>query len=444
MLHLHDKNRMSGGWPVGQKFWRYFIAQSISSTGSIVGRMALSLLVLEVTGSEWAMGASLLVSTIPEIVVQFLGAPLLDRFHRLKLMAILDVARFATYLIAWIAYTTGMAGIWVFFVQAFIAGTTGALYSPAAMAVIPSLVPSERLVKANGFNQTFFNAVVVMGPMIAVGLCTLLGNANAILVDGLSFGLCGLLLATITLKQETPAATGRKGTAGYSKDLVEGFAIYRQIPALLAITVVLAISNIGSTGTHTMLIPFVRDHLGAPKTLIGWIQGALPFGAMIGSLVVTSGLLRFRRRHMMLSGLLLIQVAQLVGASVSLQSAYLMVPAWALWGIGLNFYSIHSNAIYQQLVPDHLRGRAMSVRMLVANGLIPFGQLLGTAIAARWNPSVTLLIGGGIPFLITLGAFFLPSIRGLDRLDEAAKPSGSTDSPPVKQGAPAAATNTSQ
>lgn len=428
---------------MGQKFWRYFVAQSISSVGSIVGKMALGFLIYDVTGSEWAMGALLLVSTIPEIVVRLLGAPLLDRFPRLKLMATLDIARFVTYLIAWIAFTTGVAGLWVFFLQAFITGTTFALYSPAAMAVIPSLVPAEKLVKANGLNQTFANALWVISPMIAVGLCTLVGNANAVLIDGVSFGLCGLVLATIPTPAETLSAGTRKGTSGYAKDLVEGFAIYRQIPALLSITVVLAVSNIGSSGSSTMLYPFVLDYLHAPKALIGSIETAFSVGALLGSLLLTTITLRIRRRHLMLSGLMLIQAAQLIAALLSPLYAILMVPAWALWGLGLNLYSIHSQAIYQQLVPDHLRGRAMSVRMLVANGLGPVGQLIGTAIAARWSPAITMLVCGGVPFIITLCAFFLPSIRGLDRLDEKAETTA-PNSPAAKQGAPAAATNTSQ
>lgn len=427
--------------PVGHRFWRYFVAQSVSGLGSIVGKMALGFLVYEVTGSKWAMGALFLVSSIPELIVRLLGAPLIDRFHRLKLMAFLDIIRFATYLIAWVTFTTGTAGLWIFYLQSLVAGITSALYSPAAMAVIPSLVAPEKLMKANGLNQTFWNAAGMVGPMVAVALCTYLGNANAVLIDGLSFGLCGLLLATIAAKQELSLANGRKGATGYAKDLAEGFAIYRQIPALLTITVVLAISNIGSTGSSTMLIPLVTEHLAAPKSLMGWVESALPFGALVGSLLITSGILRFRRRHLMLSGLLFIQIAQLVGAFVSSQTAFLIVPAWVLWGIGLNFYSINSDTIYQELVPDHLRGRAMSVRMLVGTGLGPIGTFVGTAIAAKWDPSITWLIGGGIPFLVTLSAFFLPSIRGLDRLEEAPK---KNDSPPAKQGAPAVAANSSQ
>lgn len=440
MLHIDDKTNGRGD-PVGHKFWRYFVAQSISSLGSIVGRMALGLLVYDMTGSEWAMGALLLVSSIPEIVLRLLGAPLIDRFHRLKLMAFLDVVRFATYLLAWVAFTTGAAGLWIFYLQAAITGITGALYMPAAMAIIPSLVPTEKLDRANGLNRTFMNAQWVIGPMIAAALCTLLGNANAVLLDGISFGLCSLMLITIAAKQEIRLANGRKGAKGYVADLAEGFVIFRQIPALLSITVVLAISNIGSFGSSSMMIPYVRDYLGAPTSVLGFIEAGLPFGALVGSLVVTAGILHFRRRHLMLSGLLLIQIAQLIGAFVTRQSTFLMVPGMILWGIGLNLYSIHSDSIYQKLVPDELRGRVMSVRVLVGTGMGPVGTFIGTAIAAKWDPSITMLIGGGIPFLITLSAFFLPSIRGLDRLEEAPKAS---DSPAAKQGAPAVAANSSQ
>lgn len=424
---------------MGQAFWRYFGAQAVSNLGTHIGRMALLFLLDDLTGSTLAIGALYLVSAIPENLLRLLGAPLIDRLPRLKLMAFLDFARFAVYIIPWILFQTGAPTIWILYLLAFASGLANALYSPATMAVVPSLVPPERLEKANSLLWTFVQSLGVLGPMVGVAVCTLVGKQNALLLDGLSFGLCGLTLA-LTMKEPAITATPRTGLRGYRAELVEGFTIYRQIPALLSITLVLALSNIGSIGSVAMLLPLVRHSLGAEQSLLGPIETGWAVGAIGASLLAAFVILPIRRRFLMLGGLMLIQLAQIIGGLLTPKYAFVMIGAWALFGFGSSTYSIQSQTIYQRLVPDRLRGRVMSVRMLASLGPQPIGQFLGTLIATRWDPAMAFLVGGGIPLLVTLGALFLPSIRALDRLEEPAEEL----SPAAKQGAPVARANPSQ
>jgi MFS family permease len=444
MLHLYHKREMNiGGTPLGKSFWRYFGAQAVSNLGSFIGRLALAFLVYDLTSSTAAMGALVLVQTIPENLLRLLGAPLIDRFPRLKLMAALDLFRCLIYIIPWLFFQTGHPTIWVLYLIAFVGGLSNALYSPAAMAIVPALVPTGQLQRANGLVASFFQTLAIVGPMVGVAVCGFLGNANALLLDGLSFGICGLALAlTIKHPAQTTAAR-RAGWAGYRAELVEGFAVFKQIPALLTITIVLAISNLGSSGSTTMLLPLVREHLGASNALLGTIETGFAVGALAAALVASSFVLRTRRAYVMLAGLAMIQLAQLIAAFLPPPLAIAMVGAWGLYGFGMNTYSVHSQTIYQQLVPDHLRGRVMSVRMLTAWGLNPIGQFLGTVIATKWGPTTTFLVGGGIPLLITLSAFFFPSLRALDQVENRAKVKDE-DSLPAKQGAPTAIANSSQ
>lgn len=424
---------------MGKAFWRYFVAQGISSLGSYIGYYALLFGVYALTNSVVAMGTMALVGAIPQTLLRLFGGPLIDRFPRVKLMATLDIARCAIYLVPWAIWQTGHPSIWLLYFISFIGGAANALYDPAAMAIVPSLVAPERLLKANALMETVFRTIGIGGPIIGTAVAAFMGSANALLLDGFSFGICGLLLLTTTVGALPSLTNRRKGLSGYFAELTEGFSIFRQIPALLSLTVVLAISNLGSFGSLTMLLPLVRD-LGASNYLLGAAQTALSVGMLAASLFASAYTLRIRRRHLMLLGLLLIQIAQITAALLTPSLAFVLIGAWAFYGIGSATYSVHSGTIYQQLVPDRLRGRVMSVRMLVGLGMAPIGQAVGTLIAAHWGASATFLIGGGVPLVVTLCAFFLPSLRSLDALgtDQA------TNSPPAQQGAPATAANSSQ
>lgn len=426
---------------MGKAFWRYFVAQAISVFGSYVGRFALSVAVYEATGSIVAMGAIALISAIPENILRLLGAPLIDRFPRLKFMASLDLARFVLYLVPWLIWETGHPSVSLLYALALGSGITNALYSPAAMAIIPTLAPPEKLAKANALMETVYRTIGITGPIVGATLAAFIGSANTLMLDGLSFGICGLVLATTAVKATAPLPSRSRGLKAYGAELLEGFMIFREIPALLSITAVLAISNIGSTGSTTMLLPFIRDHLGGSNWLLGATETAVTVGLLAASIFATTFTLKIRRRFLMLGGLLLIQISQIIAALLTPSLAYILVIAWALLGFGSSTYSINSATIYQQIVPEHVRGRVMSVRMLVALGLGPIGQALGTFIAARWGPDKTLLICGGIPLLVTLSAFFFPSLRGLDSL---ATKEQSSNSLTAKQVAPAKAANSSQ
>jgi MFS family permease len=419
---------------LGRPFIRYLLAQTVSSLGTYIGRTALAFMVYDVTHSALAMGTLYLIAGIPETVIRLFGAPLIDRLPRHRLMALLDLGRFAIYLVPWALWTTGHASVWTLYLLAFVTGAAGGLYAPAAMSIIPSLVEPDRLLKANSTLTTVNTAAGILGPVIGVALCALLNNANALLLDGISFGICGLMLATLPIQIAPAQPKSGRGLSGYFAELTEGFAFFRQAPALLTITAVLALSNVGSSGSMAVMLPLIREGLRAPQELLGEVQTAISVGFLAGSFLTGFLALRLRRRFVMLSSLALIQLAQILSALLTPRLALMLIPLWALFGIGSITYSINSTQIYQEMVPDRLRGRAMSVRMLLGLGAQPLGQFLGGVIAERWGPSSAFLVGGLVPLIVTVISFTLPALRSLDNPtviepERAAQPKG----PAVKQ-----------
>jgi MFS family permease len=398
---------------LGKRFYAYVTAQAISGLGSHIGRLALAFMVFDLTHSPLALGTLLLASSITETVVRLFGAPLLDRISRLRLMSLLDLGRFAVYLLPWALWLIGKPAIGLLYFFAMITGSAAGLYSPAAMAVIPSLVPQEKLARANGLISSIWTVLGLLGPGLGALVCNLLGNANSLLMDGISYGLCGLVL--FSLGADQISRSGGWGARTYLRELTEGFAFFREVPAILLITGILAFSNVGSSGSMTALLPFVRENLGGSDLLYGSISTALSIGALVGSFLVSALKLKNYRRYVMLGALLLIQLAQVGTSLLAPRLALLILPLWVLFGIGSVTYSLLSTSIYQEMVPDRLLGRAMSARMLLGQGAQPLGYFIGGAVAEHWGASRALLLGGSLPMIVTVCAFFLPALSLIDR-----------------------------
>lgn len=121
---------------------------TLSAFGDAFGLLAMEWLVYELTGSKLAMGALALSSGIPELLLRLLGSPLSDRLHRIRFMACLAAIRLLAIALPLGMGLAGQLQLWHLFVAAGLSGSCAALFMPTAMAVIPGVADSRKLVRA--------------------------------------------------------------------------------------------------------------------------------------------------------------------------------------------------------------------------------------------------------------------------------------------------------
>ena len=127
--------------------------QAVSLLGDQFHLVALAWLVLDLTGSGLALGAVLMAASIPRAVLIIVGGALADRFAPRRLMLASDIARSATVGILAVLILTGRVELWQLVVMGVVFGIVDALFFPAMNAIVPSLVPPDRLPAANALVQ---------------------------------------------------------------------------------------------------------------------------------------------------------------------------------------------------------------------------------------------------------------------------------------------------
>ncbi|MEK3738877.1 MFS transporter [Paenibacillus sp. FSL H7-0941] len=385
---------------------------TLSAFGDAFGLLAMEWLVYELTGSKLAMGALALSSGIPELLLRLLGSPLSDRLHRVRFMACLAAIRLLAIALPLGMGLAGQLQLWHLFVAAGLSGACAALFMPTAMAVIPGVADSRKLVRAFAIIDGSKSAAVLLGPALAGALTAASGALPALSINMLCYVAAITTLLCLQRLPKPSPAPGRFSITVYVREIAEGFTFYKQFPAMLTIMMMASISNLSSIAVWTMMVPFVREVLHRDAATMGTLSTVFALGTLVGlSIISMIGEIK-KRRLVMLGSLGTIGlVTTLWGLFPSFSFALAAVFAT---GTIAPFFGSLSSSLHGRLVPGNLQGRVNSIRFLIGGGLQPFGAFAGAAIAELYGVPALFVIAGLLPLLCASAALLLPGLKTLD------------------------------
>lgn len=333
---------------------------TLSAFGDAFGLLAMEWLVYELTGSKLAMGALALSSGIPELLLRLLGSPLSDRLHRVRFMACLAAIRLLAIALPLGMGLAGQLQLWHLFVAAGLSGACAALFMPTAMAVIPGVADSRKLVRAFAIIDGSKSAAVLLGPALAGALTAASGALPALSINMLCYVAAITTLLCLQRLPKPSPAPGRFSITVYVREIAEGFTFYKQFPAMLTIMMMASISNLSSIAVWTMMVPFVREVLHRDAATMGTLSTVFALGTLVGlSIISMIGEIK-KRRLVMLGSLGTIGlVTTLWGLFPSFSFALAAVFAT---GTIAPFFGSLSSSLHGRLVPGNLQGRVNSIR----------------------------------------------------------------------------------
>ncbi|SDF27710.1 Predicted arabinose efflux permease, MFS family [Fontibacillus panacisegetis] len=396
-----------------RSYYGLLVTIALSGFGDAFGLLAMEWLVYELTGSKLAMGALALCSGVPELVLRLLGSPLADRLPRERLMAGLACMRLIAIVLPLAAGLTGQLQLWHLFLAAGLSGSCAALFMPTAMAFIPSIADSKKLVRAFAIIDGCRNAVALIGPAIAGAITAASGALPALGINAACYIVSIFTLLYLPKTHGQVKKSADFSISAYVRDIFEAFSFYRQFPAMLTIMCMVSISNMSSIAIWTMMVPFVREVLHLNAAALGTLTTASALGTLTGLAIISLlGEIKRRRIVMLCSLAAMGFFNSILGLVHSFPVA--LVVLFAAGAAGPFFGSL-SSTLHGKLVPDHLQGRVNSIRFLIGGGLQPVGALAGGAIAQLYGVPVLILIAGLLPLISSVAAaLFLSSLKALD------------------------------
>jgi MFS family permease len=297
---------------------------------------------------------------------------------------------------------------WHVAVMAFLLGAANAFDAPARQAFVVEMVGRKELMNAIALNSAMFNTARIVGPALAGIILAAVGTAWCFVLNGVSFlaVIAGLFL------MDVKPYVGAASTGSPLKQIREGLSYIWHDPTVRPLITLVAVSNLFSLGYLALLPAFAQDVLHAGTVGYGFMSTAIGVGALAGALVIAS-LGNYQRKGMILTAGNLLFPVMVIALSLS-TSFHLTLGFLVLAGLGFMTQNATANTLVQTAVPDALRGRVMSVYMMVFIGFFPVGSLIAGAVAEHFGIPAGAAFGGIIALAYGLYLFWrVPEIRAL-------------------------------
>ena len=382
--------------PLGvRSFGLFWVAAILIWANENVRHIAISSVALDLTQRPSGLANVLTLNAVPVTLLMLVGGLAADRFRpHVVVMGAVFVSASAVGVLAALT-ALGNLAYWHLLVYAVVTGTAGGFFNGAYFAVLPSLLPADRVRSANGLTQVTENRARFVVPPLA-GLLVAAASAPPALAIASTLGVgAALLLSAIreVAPDSAPAATARTSTASPLAQLVEGFRAARQDAAVWVLIWTGTIAVFGSTAAMAVGFPaLAKLAMNAGDEGIGVLYGALGAGALAGAFL--TGALRSVRRPGLVLGLAGVMEGGLLVVAAFAPTLWTAVPLVVLAGLVEAVRIVLALTILQTRPPAAVRGRVMAIAALAAFGLNPVAHALAGAVGDGLGPRAVVALGG--------------------------------------------------
>ncbi len=370
-----------------RNFRLFWFGQVISVTGTWMQTTAQAWLVLKLTDdSPLALGTVITLQFLPVMLFALYGGVLADRLPKRRTLVITQSLLMAQAAIFALLVFTGVIQLWHVYVLAVTQGLITALDNPLRQAFLFEMVGRKDIVNAVGLNSMTFQGARIFGPALAGVVIKLIGIAPTLILNAISFAPVIGALLKMDARSFFAAPPARGGSVWVN--LKEGLRYAARTPIILSILIVVAF--IGTFGYNfTVVTPLVADNiLNTDSAGFGLLSAAMGVGALIAA-IATAYARTITMRRMLISGALF---SVLLGALALSKSFWLSMGLFVLLGVTGITCATSTNSLLQLNTPENLRGRVLSINVLLAQGSTPIGGLFLGSVGQAAGVSLAIFL----------------------------------------------------
>jgi MFS family permease len=391
----------------------WLTAESISLCGTRLSMVAIPWFVLTTTGSATMTGLVAFAEMAPYVVAKAAGGPLLDRLGPARVSVVADVASAGVVLSIPVLDGLGLLSFPVLMVVVALAGLLRGPGDAAKAAIIPEVVdatgvPMER---ATGLHSAAERLASTAGAALAGLLVAVLGPVNALLLDAATFAVAAALIAATAPPHVPPPVEDEE--TGYLTRLRQGWDFLRGDSVLVAMTVMISITNLLDQAYVVVLVPVWAYQSGQGVEAVGLLFAVFAAAATAGAVLASATLHRLPRYATYLIAFLVCGAPRFVVLAFD-APLWAVLATGAVGGFAAGFINPLLGAVIFERIPRHLVGRVSSLNTALCWAGIPFGGLVGGACVAAIGLSPALLVLGGAYFAATMLPAVQPAWRTLD------------------------------
>jgi MFS family permease len=386
------------------QFRWFFAGRLVSMTGSSMVWVALTFAILEASDRTSDLSIVVASYTVPLALFQLFGGAVADRFSRSTVLVVTHLGSAVTQGTSALLLLTGNYHLVVLAALSALNGTMQALSGPALIGIVPDLVDTRLIQRANALLGATRNATRIVGPALAGLIVAGAGGGWAVAVDALAYLVAALCLSRLRL----PAPVRAAG-ASMLRDLRDGWDSFRSRTWVWAGSLSFAVINFVQAGVWGVLGPVIaEDTIGAASW--GLVLSATAAGFLVSSVVMY----RVTFTHLLGVGqaFLVLGALPLVLLGLGVPTPVLVVGAF-LSGVGTGVYGIAYETSFQEHIPGESLSRVASIDSMWSLVTVPLGQLAVIPVAAAFGDAQVAVVAGLVFAVVAVGMLAVRPVRQL-------------------------------
>lgn len=382
-------------------FTRNFTFLILGQISSLIGnfslKFALSMYILEQTGSASVFAGLLAAAMLPTILLSPFGGILADWANRRNIMVALDFLSGLSVLIAGFAVPSEH-DIFAIGTLLLILSVLGAFESPTVQACIPQMLSGDNIIKGNAIVSQVASIASLITPFLGSIFYTVLGIRPVFYTTSICFFVTAFLECFILLDHKKSQSKIKLSSVIKEEFSVSMHFLCRQQPGILKLLLLAALVSLFVTGTAVIGFPYlVRTILGLSSNHYGIAESAMGIASVSGSLLVVLLAKKIHSRHLCIVlisfGICLVPCGIAFILPLSTFPRYLiLLIMFCTCQLGCSMFSTYAVSLIQSKTPEHLMGKVMSYVFTLSMCAQPAGQVIYGALFDHFSDNVYFVL----------------------------------------------------
>lgn len=392
-------------------FWS---GQLVSLFGSSIAQFVIIWWITLETESTLFLSIASVLGFAPIVILGPFTGVLVDRWSRKTLIGLVDLMQAVITVALVFLFWLEIIAVWQVLALLTLRGVFQAFHIPAVLAIIPAMVPKDKLSRMNGVNYFFTSAANLAGPVVAALLLELLEISQILWIDAVTF----LVALVPLLRIMIPSVIKAQDSPSFGKQFGEGFAFIRNARGLLPFIMVATAVNFLLAPLSTLLPYFVKfDHLGVASDL-AFVMAFAQGGMVVGGLLMTIKKAFRRKMVIIVSSIYILFLAYLLTALTPKGYFWFMAASGFILTFCFPIIDVLVMTILQTVVPLEMQGRVTSVTMSLAHAAQPGGMILSGVVTVFTGTASLFMGSAGLGILILTLSWLLTDIRYVEKIEE--------------------------
>lgn len=390
--------------------------QTISLFGSSLVQYAITWYITLKTQSGIMMTISIICGFLPVFFLSPFAGVWADRYNRKMIIILADSLIAVSTLVLAILFHKGFGSLWLLFIVSAVRAIGTSFQTPAVGALLPQLVPEDKLTKVNAANGSMQAFVMLFSPMLSGALLSISTIEMIFLLDVITAAIAIFLLA-LFLHSPIHAKALEKQPISYFNDMKEGFSYIKQHEYVKKFFLFCAVFFVLATPVVFLTPIQVARSFGEEIWRLTAIEIVFSVGMISGGVIMASwGGFKNRIYTMALSGFIIGISTLMLGL---IPNFWIYLFFMGLFGLVMPMFNIPSTVLLQEKVEEDYLGRVFGILSMITSVMMPLGMIvfgpLSDVIKIEW-----LLIGTGL--FLFIECFFLVSDKALLEAGKSDKP----------------------